>query len=119
MTQTNLNTTNLTKLNSRFIIVLIYLSQFNFNVRYILNKVNIIPNILFRLFNNEPKLRPDISELNNIQKEAVYIIYIYINKNTKIKFIEGYTKNKYYTTVVQKFKEYNERSIKLSFNTNK
>lgn len=50
--QTTLNNENIDKLNLRFVRVSAYLSQFNINVRYKIDKINVIFDVLSRLSSN-------------------------------------------------------------------
>ena len=102
------------KLNFRLIQVLIYLSQFNFNVKYWSNKMHVIFDALFKLStikkvdndsNSSSTLNLNIFhfEIKNLKQHNAYVyqrILIKIFFDFKKKVIENYQKKKIWTNLI-------------------
>ena len=78
--QTTLSSENIDKLNFKFVQVLAYFSQFNINVKYKADKINIVLNALSRLlsinaFKNSTNINIfDIDSYHNVIKN-IFIIH--------------------------------------------
>lgn len=75
--QSSLRTTDLDKLNPRYILASIYLAQYRLDVRHIPGKLNLVPDALSRLPNtddDEPERMPDANELHDIWMESYFAV---------------------------------------------
>ena len=104
--QTIMNSDNIDKLNFRFVKVFIYLSQFNLNVKYKIDKFNVVSNEFSRLlFTNDSKdsIKMNALNLSTYHNDIENILNtIHVFQNTLIfmtiefrrKLIEEYSENK-------------------------
>ena len=96
--ETKLSTTNINKLNMKFIKAFIYLSQFRIEVRHRLGKFNVVSNALSRL--SIKSVNKSINNLNiDAENPKTDQIYAYVTTFVKISFefkkklIENYAKD--------------------------
>ena len=108
--QTFLNFSNIDKLNLKFVKAFAYLSQFDFDVRYKLNKTNIVFDALFRLstINNASKSTNVFWE--NCQLFEIFQISLIIMTNDfKQKLAAEYFKDIFWAKIIKTIRKLKKR----------
>ena len=119
--QTTLSSENIDKFNFRFVRFSTYLSQFNIDVRYKTEKINIVSNALFRLSAiNFSKSVEHMNTLNidsyhcsmqniSISAHAFQESLIFMISNFRTKLIENYFEDKIWSKIMKSLKILNIR----------
>ena len=119
--QTTLNSENIDKLNFRFVRISTYFSQFNIDVRYKTERINIVSNALFRLsainfFKNVEHMNTlDIDSYHCFMQDIFISAHafqeslIFMTSNFRIKLIENYSENKIWSKIMKSLKDLNTK----------